>query len=126
MMAKTAIASPKALIEGEHLIGKFFGDTTGATLLVVGSVYGNEPSGAAALRNISRQLEDLREKLYGRVYFLAGNTRALTRGVRFIGADLNRHWTSENLEKNKSNSFSPQIAEDYEQNELLALSKNLS
>ena len=120
MMAKTAIASPKATIEGEHLIGKFIGDTSGATLVVVGSVHGNEPGGAAALRKISRQLEDLREKLRGRVYFLAGNTRALARGVRFIGADLNRHWTSENLEKNKSNS-SPQIAEDDEQNELLKI-----
>lgn len=120
MMAKTAIASPKALIEGEHLIGKFVGDTTGATLAVVGSVHGNEPGGAAALRNISRQLERLREKLRGRVYFLAGNTRALARGVRFIGSDLNRHWRNENLEKNKSNS-SPQIAEDYEQNELLKI-----
>lgn len=121
MMAKTAIASPNAFIEGEHLIGKFVGDPTGATLIVVGSIHGNEPSGTRALRKVSRQFEDLRGKLRGRVYFLAGNTRALARGVRFVGADLNRHWTSENLTQNKTAHSSARIAEDYEQNELLEI-----
>lgn len=114
--AKTAIAPPKIISEGEHLIGKFVSEPTGATLVVIGSVHGNEPGGAIALRNISRQFESLRGKLRGRVYFLAGNTRALQRGVRFIGADLNRHWTQENLCKSDL-----QIAEDFEQRELLEI-----
>jgi len=57
----------------------------------------------------------------GRVYFLAGNTRAIRHGARFIGADLNRHWTRENLAKNKADSSASQIAEDYEQSELLKI-----
>lgn len=114
MMAKTAFSLPKAIIEGEHLIGKFIGDTAGATLIVVGSVHGNEPGGAIALKKISEQIESLHGKLRGRVYFIAGNTRALSRGVRFVGADLNRHWTSENLSKTDL-----QIAEDFELRELL-------
>ena len=120
MMTETAITSRELTVEGEHLIGKFTGDERGATLVAVGSVHGNEPSGATALRKIARQLENLRAKLRGRVYFLAGNTRALARGVRFTGADLNRHWTSENIARNGSNGV-PAIAEDYEQSELLKI-----
>ena len=116
MLAKTAISSSDWIIEGEHLIGEFIGDAGGATLIVVGSVHGNERGGAIALRKVSHELENLCAKLRGRVYLLAGNTRALTRGVRFVGADLNRHWTSENLSKLK-----PQIAEDFEQRELLKI-----
>lgn len=116
MMTKTAFVSPKAIIEGEHIIGKFVSDTTGATLIVVGSVHGNEPSGTVALRKISEQLESIGDKLRGRVYLLAGNTRALSHNVRFVGADLNRHWTSENLSKSDL-----EVAEDFEQHELLKL-----
>lgn len=119
MLLETKI-SPGFITEGEHIIRTMVGDDRGATLIVVGSLHGNELSGAIALRRVSRKLEDVREKLRGRVFFLAGNTRALTREVRFIGADLNRHWTSENLAKNKTNS-SPQIAEDVEQSELLKI-----
>ena len=118
MTAKPAITSKKAIVEDEHLIAKFIGDTGGATLIVVGGVHGNEPSGATALRKVSQKLKNLRGKLHGRVYFLAGNTRALQCGVRFVDSDLNRHWTSENLARNKSDS-SLRIAEDLEQRELL-------
>ncbi len=120
MMTGNAVELPEPVIEGEHLIGKFTGDERGATLIAVGSLHGNEPSGATALRNIGGQLENLREKLRGRVYFVAGNTRASARGARFIGADLNRHWTSENIARNKSD-FALAAVEDYEQRELLEI-----
>ena len=106
--------------EGEHFIGEFVGDAAGATLIAVGSVHGNEPSGAIALQKVAEKLENLRGKLCGRVFLLGGNTRALARRKRFIGADLNRHWTSENLAKNKTNA-ALQIAEDVEQYELLQI-----
>jgi predicted deacylase len=108
--------------EGEHFIGKFTGDAAGATLIVFGSLHGNEAGGAVALRKISRRLEDLRENLRGRVYLLAGNTRALARGVRFIDSDLNRHWTAENVIKNHPDSTAaPVLSEDFEQRELLEI-----
>ena len=116
MFAQTVKSPPGIITEGEHLIGKITGIESGATLVVVGSVHGNEKGGATALRKIFPQLEKLRDKLRGRVYFLAGNTRALVRGVRFVDADLNRHWTKENLSKD-----SPQTAEDCEQRELLKI-----
>jgi succinylglutamate desuccinylase len=120
MTTKPATTLEKAIVEGKHLIGKFIGDADSATLIVVGSVHGNEPSGAMALRKVSQKLENLKDKLRGRVYLLAGNTRALFKGVRFVDNDLNRHWTNENIARNESN-VSPQCAEDYEQKELLEI-----
>lgn len=81
----------------EHLIGSFIGRSSGPTLIVVGSLHGNEPAGVKALLNVSKQLEKLIGKIKGRVFFLAGNTRALSRSVRFVDVDLNRHWTSHNM-----------------------------
>ncbi|HSK74390.1 MAG TPA: succinylglutamate desuccinylase/aspartoacylase family protein [Pyrinomonadaceae bacterium] len=122
MSVKTAIPKMSVITEESHLIGEFIGDASGATLIVVGSLHGNEKGGAIALRKISREMENLREKLRGRVYFLAGNTRALQRGVRFIDSDLNRHWTVENFLKNsKSSTVSPLLSEDLEQRELLEI-----
>jgi succinylglutamate desuccinylase len=120
MMTKSTMVLPKAAVEGEHLIGKFIGDERGATLIVVGSVHGNEPSGVIALKRVLQKLENLRERLQGRVYLLAGNTRALAQGVRFVDADLNRHWTDDNLFKTKSN-FRLKKTEDIEQRELLKI-----
>ena len=96
MIAELEIKSEEkpAAAENAHLIGKFIGNATGATLIVVGSVHGNEAGGAIALRKVTRLLQILREKLRGRVYFLAGNTRTLAKGVRFVDADLNRHWSA--------------------------------
>jgi predicted deacylase len=96
MKALLEIQHPK-LGEGEHLIGAFIGDASGPTLIVVGSVHGNEPAGVMALLDISDELESMAQQMRGRVYLLAGNTRALPRKMRFIDRDLNRAWTRNNL-----------------------------
>ncbi|MBX7054212.1 MAG: succinylglutamate desuccinylase/aspartoacylase family protein [Pyrinomonadaceae bacterium] len=83
--------------EGQHLLRSFNGDPAGPTLIVVGSIHGNEPAGVLALRRIADELDGLSSKLRGRVYFLAGNTRAINKGLRFIDHDLNRAWTRRNL-----------------------------
>ena len=83
--------------EGEHLIGAFVGDASGPTLIVVGSIHGNEPAGVKAIAEIANDLEQLADRIKGRVYFVAGNTRAMERGVRFIDRDLNRSWTRANM-----------------------------
>lgn len=106
--------------KGEHLIGEFVGDETGATLIVFGSVHGNESAGALALQKISKILPAFAHVLRGRVFFLAGNTRAMEKGIRFIDSDLNRHWTLENVKHNSPNShITTKRAEDHEQTELL-------
>ena len=83
--------------DGEHLIGAFSGYAAGPTLIIVGSIHGNEPAGAEALFNLSQPLAAIKERLSGRVYLIAGNTRGLPEHVRFIDRDLNRSWTRENM-----------------------------
>jgi predicted deacylase len=108
-----------SITEGEHLIGEFAGNAAGATLIVFGSIHGNEAGGALALQKAAKVLPEISSKLRGRVYFLAGNTRAMAKGVRYIDADLNRHWTIENVKDNSPGSpITPRRAEDHEQTEL--------
>lgn len=110
------------ITEGEHLIGEFAGARNGSTLIVFGSVHGNEAAGALALQKIAARLSEFAPKLRGRVYFLAGNTRAIARGARFIDSDLNRHWTPENIKHNAPGSLiTTRRAEDAEQTELLTI-----
>lgn len=103
--------------EGEHLTGAFIGNSSGPTLIAIGSLHGNEPSGATAIANVSRQLAKMTGKLKGRVYFLTGNTRALAEGVRFVDDDLNRHWTPKNI----SNIGADHLSETSERVELTEL-----
>ncbi len=85
------------IVEGEHLIEAFIGDANGPTLIIVGSVHGNEPAGVKALQQVAKQMSSVPVDIKGRIYFVAGNTRALPLGVRFIDRDLNRTWTQQNL-----------------------------
>lgn len=91
--------------EGEHVIGAYVGDQGGPTLIVIGGIHGNEPAGFLALSNLSSELAQLEDKLRGRVYFLAGNTRALRKGTRFIDADLNRSWTAKRMTGEEAEDF---------------------
>jgi predicted deacylase len=109
---------------GEHLIGRFVGDTNGPTLIAFGSLHGNEAAGALALERVAARLAELDSSLRGRVYLLAGNTRALQRSVRFIDSDLNRHWTPANIERN-SGEMRGGLSEDNEQAELLVLLREI-
>jgi succinylglutamate desuccinylase len=96
-MYGTAVARQKVAIQKDHVIASFAGNAGGPTLIVVGSIHGNEPSGAEALRMVANKLKTQETKLDGRVFFLEGNVRALAAKVRFIDTDLNRHWTKSNL-----------------------------
>ncbi|MEP6902701.1 MAG: succinylglutamate desuccinylase/aspartoacylase family protein [Actinomycetota bacterium] len=110
------------IAEGEHLLGEFVGDAAGVTLIVFGSIHGNEAGGALALQKAAKVLPAFLPKLRGRVYLLAGNTRAMQKGVRFIDADLNRHWTLENVKQNRPASLiTTKRAEDREQTEILTI-----
>jgi len=86
-----------SFFEGEHVIGAFSGNPCGPTLIVIGSLHGNEPAGTLAVARVSRELAAIERKLKGRVYLLAGNTRALAERVRFVESDLNRDWTPKNM-----------------------------
>ena len=108
----------------DHLIARYCGDEKGPTLVVVGSIHGNEPSGSHALSNVARKLRTMEVKLHGRVYFIEGNVRALRAGVRFIDSDLNRHWTKENIAR--KDVIGPLVrVEDLELSELVSVFRDI-
>ena len=97
--AKNIQDARPAIDAGEHVIADF--GTRGPTLIVFGSLHGNESAGARALLRVTTRLTAMKDKLAGRAVFLAGNTRALARDIRFIDTDLNRHWTKANISRNR-------------------------
>ena len=105
---------------GHHVIASIRGNQPGPTLIILGSIHGNEPAGTQAARRVLSQFEKLRPYLRGEVILLAGNTRALDRKVRYLDTDLNRLWTTANIQTIKAgNTISPDTSEALEQRELL-------
>lgn len=102
-----------------HILGEFSGSATGPTLIVFGSVHGNESSGIRAIERAKPKIAAVAERLRGRVFLLAGNTRAIPRGIRYIDSDLNRHFTAPRL-ADRRQAVAPALSEDFEQEELLA------
>lgn len=121
MIATKVLPNTEFLADaGQHFIEAVKGRAPGPTLIVVGSLHGNEPAGVRAVRRVSAELRRRKPPLRGEVVLLAGNTRALRRRVRYIDADLNRHWTPENISAVKSgNPFTEAESEDAELRELL-------
>jgi predicted deacylase len=108
---------PEATVPGQHLIAAFDLEKTGPTLIVVGGLHGNEPAGVLALERVAKCLRPIESKLKGRVFLIAGNTRALPKGVRYIDVDLNRVWTAANLGMDASDD----LLRSSEENDLIEL-----
>jgi len=112
---------------GSHLIASIKGTKPGPSLIIIGSIHGNEPAGATAAKNIAPLIQRYQPSLSGEVILLSGNTRALAQRVRYIDADLNRHWSPENIrrlqvghESSKKQSEDLEVAELLEQFDLAA------
>lgn len=72
-------------------------------LIVIGAMHGNEPAGVKAIDLMGKMLEvepitnpDFEYK--GMVLGLIGNLEAYQLGQRFVNRDLNRTWTTDNIE----------------------------
>lgn len=84
-------------IKPSRILGSRTGAQAGPTLLIVGGIHGNEPSGLIAAERVLTKLEEAGLPERGRVVALRGNLTALvacdpkSRGCpRYIDADLNR------------------------------------
>lgn len=96
-MIPTESVMPKTESNLKRLIGVVKGGKPGPTLIFIGGIHGNEPSGVYALQKAIPFLEEKKEELRGNVYAIAGNISALKKGVRFIDQDLNRMFTKEKV-----------------------------
>ena len=95
------------------------GDGNGPTLVVVGGVHGNEPSGVEALESVFAKIEQRGIPVRGRFIGLSGNLRALIAGERFLSEDFNRMWNHDRVVRARQNGANPRSPESLEQHELL-------
>ena len=98
-----------------RVIGRAGGDHPGPTLILIGSIHGNEPAGAQALTMVFSTLNGGEDELRGEAIGLIGNLRALASNVRYLDVDLNRHWSPERISEIKAGGRScredPELAE---------------
>lgn len=80
------------VIDLSRVLGDCGAPGSGATLVCVGGLHGNEPSGVLALRRVFEELRAERIVLRGRFVGVAGNLMALAAGRRYLSYDLNRIW----------------------------------
>ena len=102
-----------------HLIASIRGALPGPTLIILGGIHGNEPAGVLAAERVWLRMQKRKAVLRGEVVLLRGNTRALEQRVRYINADLNRQWTTENVRAAELERGTSEVSELLEQRELL-------
>jgi len=109
-----------------RIIGKYLGLEKGPLVIVIGGMHGNEPAGPKALQRMFDMLTiepDHNPDFYfkGCLLGLRGNTRAISKNIRFQDRDLNRIWTKEHVEKIKNSSILTLKNEDLELREMIDL-----
>jgi len=75
-----------------HLLGRIRGTAPGPTVVAIGGMHGNEPSGVEAIKDLLEELETRTGAMRGEFVGIVGNLRALSEGKRYIDSDLNRMW----------------------------------
>lgn len=118
-MAKIYSKALKNSIEIGRIIAKINGGLPGPTIIFIGGVHGNEPSGVFALYEVLNTLSGQKESIHGTIYALAGNLPALEKGIRYEKEDLNRIWNTERIETLHSNKNSLEHNETKQALELL-------
>ena len=81
-----------------HVKGKY----NGPTIVFFAGIHGNEKAGVIALKAILPKLNP--ENVYGEIFGVYGNIKALKENKRYIDIDLNRIWTTKNLNNIKTAS----------------------
>lgn len=95
-MVKVQSTAINKTIEVDRIIGKYLSDKPNSpTILFIGGIHGNEPSGVFALKSVCDKLESLSLKINANFYAIAGNLGALEKGLRYQKNDLNRLWTED-------------------------------
>lgn len=101
-------------------LGRIVGAQPGPTLVAVGGIHGNEPSGVVALERVLSRLRGRAGEMRGELVALTGNLQALAAGSRYVARDLNRCWTAERVADLRARRPEELVVpEDREQRELV-------
>jgi predicted deacylase len=102
-------------LEIERVIGKIGEGNKGPCVVFFAGIHGNEPAGVFALQTVFSELKEKVISVNGTVLGVAGNLWALERGKRYHEKDLNRLWTSEQVQKLKDKAFVPSNEDEKQQ-----------
>ncbi|WCO00700.1 M14 family metallopeptidase [Psychroserpens ponticola] len=91
-------AKPKTYITEDRIFYSQNNDVNGITLICIGGIHGNEPAGVYGLQKVISDIIVNDIKFKGNFYALLGNMNALQSGVRYKDFDLNRLWTTYEIE----------------------------
>lgn len=83
-----------------RVAGRVRGVKPGPTLIVIGGLHGNEPSGLVAAARVLAAMDAIAAEgaVRGELVVLSGNRGALPLGRRYVDRDLNRGWTAARME----------------------------
>ncbi|GAA4272389.1 succinylglutamate desuccinylase/aspartoacylase family protein [Aquimarina gracilis] len=84
-------------IDVKRIIKHIKGSKPGPTLIFIGGIHGNEPSGVFALQKVMEKLQEQEIPICGSIYALSGNLWALKNNQRYHKQDLNRLWKAETI-----------------------------
>lgn len=110
-------ATAAAMSRYPRVLGRYDGQESGALVICLGGIHGNEPSGVRALERVFLTLEREQPRMRGSIVGLAGNLRGLEAQTRFLDCDLNRIWTADRIANIET--LEDGNAETLEQRELL-------
>jgi succinylglutamate desuccinylase len=110
----------------KRLIGEYTGSENETLVIALAAIHGNEPAGVLALRDLfdlfqKELINNPYSKFKGRIVGLIGNLQAYERRIRFVKKDLNREFTSENIEHIQQDT--PQYQLTFEDLELIELTQ---
>ncbi|MDC6367116.1 MULTISPECIES: succinylglutamate desuccinylase/aspartoacylase family protein [Flavobacteriaceae] len=98
-MSKVYSNALSETLEVERIIDYLKGNDNGPTVVFFAGIHGNEPAGIFALKHVLQELKIKETSIQGEIFAIAGNLKALERGVRFQKEDLNRIWFPERIKK---------------------------
>jgi hypothetical protein len=103
-------------IDVGRVIGHIKGRKPGPTLVFLGGIHGNEPSGLFALHQVYSELLTAGYEFNGTFVAISGHHWALQQQKRYHKYDLNRMWSPEGVTRLKDAAFSEdEMSEDITQ-----------
>jgi succinylglutamate desuccinylase len=111
--------SVRTQLVGPREAARLRSDQPGPTLIAVGGIHGNEPSGIEAALRVVGRLARGDVKLQGELLVLRGNMSGLAGKRRYLERDLNRVWTEAQIASLEARGDEKMIDEDREAKEIL-------
>lgn len=121
MRGREGVVAAELAAAPPRVLARLRGALAGPTLIVLAGVHGNEPAGLIAAGRAVDAVTRAGGLARGELVVLAGNRRAIARGVRFVQRDLNRQWSDERVAELRAAAANPAVVlgpEDREQLEL--------